>query len=563
MNSERVLITATPPTSNGDLHLGHLSGPYLAGDVFKRFSRLLGKDARFITGGDDNQSYVDLKARQMHLTPAAVAGRFNDAIEATLRQADIEVDLYVRPLSSPRHAGFIADFIRRLHAEGKLVARDNDGSWCERCQRYLYEAHISGVCPHCAAPADGNVCEACARPNQSVDLLDPRCKHCGGPATRRACTRLYFPLAPYASQLCDYFRRVHMGSHLAALCDAMLADGLPEIPISHAVDWGLPVPVAGFTAQRLYAWFEMAPGYLSATQEMLDARPSGDTWESWWKSADTQVVQFFGYDNGYFHSILFTSQLLAFDPAIRLPDAFVTNEFYRLEGLKFSTSRNHAIWGQEALAHLPVDVLRYYLCHNRPEAEQNNFLLAEFQQTVERELVGAWQPWLARLGRKARGELAGVAPGMGAKTAAQERFAQELDGLVRTVTAWYEAVRFSPQRVVAGLNQLVRSAHAFGAAESHWRPDAAAERGTAAALELAAAATLALLAAPIMPRFAARLRSDLGFPAMRGGDWPAAAVTVPAGQRLAAMEAPYFEAVGRRVAALADACRGAVAAGRE
>ena len=51
---KRVLITATPPTSNGDLHLGHLSGPYLAGDVYKRYCRLRGGTAFFITGGDDN-----------------------------------------------------------------------------------------------------------------------------------------------------------------------------------------------------------------------------------------------------------------------------------------------------------------------------------------------------------------------------------------------------------------------------------------------------------------------------------------------------------------------------
>ncbi len=36
----RYLVTATPPTTNGDLHLGHLSGPYLAADVFTRFARL-------------------------------------------------------------------------------------------------------------------------------------------------------------------------------------------------------------------------------------------------------------------------------------------------------------------------------------------------------------------------------------------------------------------------------------------------------------------------------------------------------------------------------------------
>ena len=29
----RYIVTVTPPTPNGDLHLGHLSGPFLAADI--------------------------------------------------------------------------------------------------------------------------------------------------------------------------------------------------------------------------------------------------------------------------------------------------------------------------------------------------------------------------------------------------------------------------------------------------------------------------------------------------------------------------------------------------
>ena len=30
-------ITAAPPTPNGDLHVGHMAGPYVAADVYRRF----------------------------------------------------------------------------------------------------------------------------------------------------------------------------------------------------------------------------------------------------------------------------------------------------------------------------------------------------------------------------------------------------------------------------------------------------------------------------------------------------------------------------------------------
>jgi methionyl-tRNA synthetase len=557
---KRVLITATPPTPNGDLHVGHLSGPYLAADVYKRHCRLAGLDACYITGGDDNQSYVATKAEQLRSTPAAVAERFDGEIVETLRRAQIEVDIYVRPLTSPRHARFVADFVARLHASGQLVARESDAAWCGHCQRYLFEAHVTGICPHCGAHSDGSSCETCAQPNQCIDLIDATCKRCGNPAQRRPAKRLFFPLAPHARGLREYLQRASMGSHLGSLWDTMLGQGLPEIPISHPSEWGLPVPVPGFEGQRLYAWFEMAPGYLSATQEMLPGLGRGGGWEDWWCSDDAEVVQFFGFDNAYFHTILFTAEMMAYDPRIRLPAAFVSNEFYRLDGAKFSTSRSHAIWGKEALAHLPADALRWYLCHDRPETEQTNFRLRDFRDTATRELAGAWQPWLLHLARRVWGDHDGRAPESAEPTACQARFAAELRQLVRAATRAYQADAFSPRRVVAACNELVRAASAFGAGESFWRREAVAQRRAAAALELSAAATLAVLAAPVMPGFGARLWSELGFASPLGpGDWPTEPVAVPAGQRLQGMDSPYFPGLDAACDAL-EAARAARAA---
>jgi len=558
---KRALITATPPTPNGDLHVGHLSGPYLAADVFKRYCRLAGREAFFITGGDDNQSYVATKAEQLGSTPPAVAARFDDEIVETLRRARIETDVYVRPLSSPRHARFVADFVRRLHAAGKLVARESDAAWCGHCRRYLFEAHVTGICPHCGAHSDGSSCETCAQPNQCIDLLDATCKRCGNPAQRRPAKRLFFPLAPYDRRLGEHLARASMGSHLAALWDTMLGQGLPEIPITHPADWGLPVPVPGFDGQRLYAWFEMAPGYLSATEEMLAGVGRGGGWEDWWRSDDAEVVQFFGYDNGYFHTILFTAELIAYDPEIRLPAAFVTNEFYRLEGDKFSTSRSHAIWGKEALDHLPADVLRWYLCRDRPETEQTNFRLREFREAAARHLAGLWEPWLLRLARRVRNDYDGFAPASAAPAASQAPFVAELRQLVLAATRAYQEDGFSPRRVVAACDGLVRAASDFAAAEAFWRPEAVDRRRTAVALELAAAATLAVLVSPIMPGFGARLWSELGFAAPPApGSWPAEPVAVPAGQRLHGMDAPYFAGVDAGCDALAAAAAARTAA---
>src|SRR5579864_6302654 len=89
----RVLVIATPPTPNGDLHVGHLSGPYLGADIHCRYLRLRGIECAYISGADDHQSYTAFKGEQLGWTPAAVADHFGDAMQKTLEAAEIFTDV--------------------------------------------------------------------------------------------------------------------------------------------------------------------------------------------------------------------------------------------------------------------------------------------------------------------------------------------------------------------------------------------------------------------------------------------------------------------------------------
>ncbi len=54
----RFLVTITPPTPNGDLHIGHIAGPFLSADVFTRVQRQQGHDCVLVSYSDDYQSYM-------------------------------------------------------------------------------------------------------------------------------------------------------------------------------------------------------------------------------------------------------------------------------------------------------------------------------------------------------------------------------------------------------------------------------------------------------------------------------------------------------------------------
>ncbi|PEN68713.1 class I tRNA ligase family protein [Bacillus toyonensis] len=510
---KKYLITATPPTPNGDLHVGHLSGPYTGADILTRYLKLKGNEVFYMSGADDHQSYVPFKAGQLEKSPRETADHFANEIEKTLRLAEINPDIFVKPHFSTFHIEFVKEFFEKLWNEGKLVEKEVDILFCKQCDKHLYEAYVRGNCPHCDELSDGNACEKCGRPNLCIDLLNPTCKCCGSEPEKSKIKQLFFPLSNYKTQLKQYYKELKIGPHLTALCERMLDEDLPDIPISHVSDWGIPVPVEGYENQTIYVWFEMAPGYLSATNELIQDKNLSYTLRDFWKNQDTTIINFFGYDNGYFHSVLFPAIWLAYSEDINLPKTMITNEFYQLEGLKFSTSRGHAVWGKELLENASHDVVRYYLSYSRPETVETNFTMEEFNHIVDTNLNQEWESWLHDLKCKLKAKFPNGAPELETLSGNYLMYYQHVNRIVNEIMNAYEPNTFSPQKVVRLLNELVRVAKKFSAGEEFLTvlKNNQQRRNTAIALELYTAKILALFSSPIMPTFGKMLWGDLGF----------------------------------------------------
>ncbi|AZQ70060.1 MULTISPECIES: methionine--tRNA ligase [Streptomyces] len=530
------LVTAAPPTPNGDLHLGHLSGPYSGADIRIRAHRLLGADGLFVTGSDLHQSYVPTKARRDGTDPLEMAEGFADEIARIFDSARFTPDAYVRPWRSELHRSIVGEFFARLYDRGALRVRTEQALFCGDCERYLFEAHLTGKCPHCGSASDGNSCENCALPNRVTDVVAPVCNACGGTPEERPVERLVFPLSEYADRLRAFHAATAMSPQLEALCADMIERGLPDIPVGHPTDWGLPMPVPGFEDHRIYVWAEMMPGYFAELAEALRATGrDADEWRSVWNDPRTEIVQFFGFDNGYFHALLQPALLMAYDPDFQLPRALVTNEFYQLGSSKFSTSRRHAVWANDLLAAVPADTARFVLSHDRPESERTSFGWERFHELADGELAGRWQSWLTDLFTRIETQAGGAIPA-GDPLPSQERFLRLLERVAEDCLNAYSAADFSPRRATRLLRELVSLAQDFAASQSRTRDSGAGSgrAGAALAAEAAAARTLAQLAHPVMPDFASRLWTALGEtgePRWDGVRTPAAGVRVDTAAR--------------------------------
>lgn len=455
-----VVIIAPPPTPNGDLHVGHLAGPYLAGDVFARYLRSQGRPVIYATGTDDSQTYVVATARRRGVTPAALAATCWEDIRRTLQAAGIAVDGYA-PYDD-RYRQTTLKFVTDLYSAGRLRLRTVKLPYSPRTGEYLMEGLITGDCPVCLADSRGGLCESCGHPNNFDELLSPRSTvDPDDELTTREATLLVLPLEEYRDRLTAYYaeRGPRLRPHIRQLMQEVLARPLPDFPITYPYHWGIPAPFPETPGQVINAWVEGMPASMycttfAAEQMGITVRETDELWRA---EHDARVVYFLGFDNAYFWGVTHLALLMAHGDRYVVPDTIVSNEFYELENEKFSTSKGHVVWTRDLLRQVPRDVVRFYLALTSPEHQRTNFSHGALLKVAGERLVRPWnrlaETLTAALNQLARPDQALPVPPIAAARAGL---------MVERFTTCYELDTFSLNRaadlIVSHLARLERDA---------------------------------------------------------------------------------------------------------
>ena len=394
MSYKRTLVTCALPYANGPVHIGHLAGAYIPGDIYVRYLRMRGEDVVFICGSDEHGVPITIKARQQGVTPQDIVDKYHKVMKDAFSGLGINYDIYSRT-SSKVHEKNASAFFRKLYDQADFITQESEQLYDEKAGMFLTDRLIEGTCPKCGNPnAYGDQCEKCGATLSPEELLDPRSKLSGEPPVKKKTKHWYLPLDKYEPWLRDWIldRHKEWKTNVYGQCKSWLDGGLQPRAVTRDLDWGVPVPVDGAEGKVLYVWFDAPIGYISNTQELLP-----ESWEKWWKDPETRLVHFIGKDNIVFHCIVFPSMLKAEGTYI-LPDNVPSNEFLNLEGDKISTSRNWAVWVHEYEEQFPgqEDVLRYVLTANAPETKDNDFTWKDFQSRNNSELVAIFGNFVNR-----------------------------------------------------------------------------------------------------------------------------------------------------------------------
>ncbi len=396
MSKQKYTVTAALPYANGPLHLGHIAGVYLPADIFVRFMRMKKEDVLFVCGSDEHGAAITLRAKKENSTPQAIVDKYHTINKKAFADFNISFDIYSRT-SNQIHHETAQDYFKKLNANGSFVEKTTEQYYDTEFKQFLADRYITGTCPKCGNEnAYGDQCEKCGSALSPTDLINPVSTLSGKSPVLKETSHWFLPMERHEDWLRTWIKEGVLNgkqhhnvkdwrNQVIGQCMSWIDGGLHPRAMTRDLDWGVKVPLPNAEGKVLYVWLDAPIGYISATKEW--ALENGKNWEDYW-TGNTKLVHFIGKDNIVFHTIIFPILLKEHGDYI-LPDNVPAYEFLNLEGDKFSTSRNWAVWLHEFMAENPTktDELKYTLTCIAPESKDSEFTWKEYQARVNNELA--------------------------------------------------------------------------------------------------------------------------------------------------------------------------------
>ena len=264
-------------------------------------------------------------------------------------------------------------------------------------QRFLPDRYVTGTCPHCGSEAArGDQCDGCGRQLDAKDLIGIRSAISGDTPEFRDTEHFFLKLSAFQEQLEAWVgAQEHWPPNVRNFTLGYLREGLQDRAVTRDLTWGVSIPLDGYDSKRIYVWFEAVIGYLSAAKQWAQDRGEPEAWRPFWEDGRPGLLL-----HGQGQHPLPHHHLARDAHGLRRSRAaydVAANEYLNLQGLKFSKSRNWAVWVPDYLtASTPT---RCATCFRRscPSPPDADFRWQEFVRRNNDELVATYGNFVNRV----------------------------------------------------------------------------------------------------------------------------------------------------------------------
>ncbi|MBV6458075.1 MAG: Methionine--tRNA ligase [Fimbriimonadaceae bacterium] len=319
---------------------------------------MMGQEAFFLTGTDENATKVLEAAQRAGQDPMAFVDRVSEAFRTCWASLDLRYDDFIRT-TEPRHKECAQKFFSLLQEKGHIYLDKYEGWYDVSSETFFREADlVDGKSP------DGNEVRWVSEENY------------------------FFRLSAFGDALLE-----HIESHPGFIVPevrknevvAFVRQGLRDMCVSrNNQGWGIPVP--GDESKVIYVWFEALINYLAATGWPEEG------WEQLWPAS----AQWMAKDIlTRFHATLWPAMLMGV--GLPLPETLVGHAYLLFNDSKMSKSKGNVVSPQELVdgicarsgcaPQIGIDAVRYALAVTLPFENDSSFSVDELDRRYNSDLA--------------------------------------------------------------------------------------------------------------------------------------------------------------------------------
>lgn len=392
--SKNIFIGGAWPYANNSLHVGHLAA-LLPGDIIARYYRYHGDNVIYVSGTDSHGTPITVRAKKEGVSPKTIAENYHQEFKKNFEDLDFSYDFYTNTMTA-KHSALVQEYLKQIKENGYIYEKDEMQDYCPKCEAFLSDREIVGVCPHCGGVAKGDQCDSCLAALNAKEVLNKRCSVCNAELIEKPNKHLYFALSKFQNDIENLVKNREEKWRIIAVNETkkFLEMGLMDRAITRQLDWGVDVPFDGYADKKVYVWIEAVLGYLTAGKQV--AEQQGINFEEFLTNNSTVTYYSHGKDNIPFHTYIFPALLKAINPKIKMPDYIISCEYVNMNDEKMSKSKGNLITINQLLDLFPKDSIRYYMIAHGPETKDINFSLDNFAQIHNKYLVGVFGNFVNR-----------------------------------------------------------------------------------------------------------------------------------------------------------------------
>ena len=350
MSKPSYYITTPIYYPSDNLHIGH-TYTTVAADSLKRFKKLLGHDAYFVTGSDEHGQKIQEKAKEVGKTPKEYVDDIVADIKVLWKMLEIDYDVFIRT-TDKHHEKAVQDICTKLYEKGEIYKSKYEGHYCTPCESFWAESQ----------------------------LVDGNCPDCGRPTHWAEEEAYFFKLSEYGDRLLKLYEEnpdfIQPESRKNEMI-SFIKEGLEDLCVSRtSFDWGIKVP---FDPKHVvYVWIDALSCYITALGYGSDKE---ENYKKFWP-ANVHLV---GKEIVRFHTVIWPALLMALD--LELPKQVFGHGWILFDDDKMSKSKGNIIYPEPIIDLYGIDSFKYFLLREFSFGQDGSFTREKFLQRLNSDLA--------------------------------------------------------------------------------------------------------------------------------------------------------------------------------